>query len=63
MIHYKGLIEFKGEVLYFDEVLQKYKIKVTEWLGRGYPHLVYYLTKEEIGPCFNNNFDRNALEN
>ena len=46
-IHYKKLIEFKGEVISFDKQTNKYKIKVTEWIGKGYPHLFYYLSEEE----------------
>lgn len=46
-IHYKHMgIEFKG--IFLKEVYGKYKIQVTEWIGEGYPHLYYYLTKEEF---------------
>lgn len=47
-IYYKCGIKFKGEVVSFDKSIQKFKIKVTEWIGKGYPHLNYWLTEEEI---------------
>lgn len=52
-IHYKNIIEFKGTVVTFDPSIQKYKINVTEWIGRGYPHLVYWLTEEQINSSLN----------
>lgn len=47
-IHYKYGIEFKGTIVSFNEKLQKYRIRITEWIGKGYPHLEYHLTEEEI---------------
>lgn len=45
-VHYKHLgIEFKG--IFLKEIHNKYQIQVTEWIGKGYPRLIYYLTKEE----------------
>ena len=32
----------------YSETAQRYVINITEWLSKGYPHLTYYLTKEEI---------------
>lgn len=45
-VHFKGIVEL------FDPSISKYKIKVTEWLGRGYPHLIYY--SDEINLIFKN---------
>lgn len=46
-IHYKHLgIEFKG--IFLKEIYGKYQIQVTQWMGKGYPHKYYYLTKEEF---------------
>lgn len=45
-IHYKGLVEFTGVIV--AVVYDHYKIKVKEWLGKGYPHLIFYLTEDMI---------------
>lgn len=47
-IHYKSLIEFKGIVQKYDLRCDKYQIKIFEWIGKGYPHLYYYLSKKEM---------------
>ena len=48
-VEYKFLqIHFKGIVEFFDPEIQKYKIKVNEWIGKGYPHLFYYMPKESL---------------
>ena len=47
-VHFKKGIEFKGTVVSYDEKIQKFKIKIDEWIGKGYPHLIYWLTEEEI---------------
>lgn len=41
-------IKFKGKIEFFDSEIQKYRIKIYEWGGRGYPHFYYHLTKKEI---------------
>lgn len=47
-IHYKSVIEFKGTIEYFDSEIHRYKIKIDEWIGKGYPHLYYYITKKQL---------------
>ena len=40
IVEYKFLqIHFKGEIEFFATEIQKYKIKVNAWIGKGYPHL------------------------
>lgn len=41
-------INFKGTIEWFDPEIQKYKIKVNEWIGKGYPHLFYYSNRENL---------------
>lgn len=41
-------LEFKGVITKFDDKVKMYHIKISEWIGYGYPHLSYYLTEEQI---------------
>lgn len=49
LVEYKFLqIHFKGIVEWFDPEIQKYKIKVNEWNGKGYPHLYRFESMDNL---------------
>lgn len=44
--HFKKFgIEFKGFIV--KECYEFYHVQITEWIGKGYPHLKYYIKKSE----------------
>lgn len=41
-------IIFEGVVSYYSQSLQLYRIEVKKWIGKGYPHLVYWSGKDKL---------------
>lgn len=48
-VRYENLsIVFEGIISYFDPSIQMYRVEVKKWVGRGYPHLVYWSVKDKL---------------